>query len=1256
MRHILVFLFTIISFSAFNQITQKSYELLWQSPSFFYQGELKIDCLSFSGAQYIDSLDNIPLYRLLINEYEQGSEYRIINAKFKYLSIEENSIVNSNINLPNDFSLIQKIVTKNKKKIVDITLIPLRKNKLTSRIEKLISFGLEKIQSKPSFNKFKNKKVSENKSNSILRSGKWIKISVSKSGIHKVTFKQLVDMGIANPGNVGIWGYSSGKLAISNADYTIDDLSSNAIYFNKGNDGVFNEGDYLLFYAKSARGIVYNEGELFYTNNTYSDKTFYFLSSDHPSILPPVVNYASEDYSLVVNSFDDYIIIDDDKYNLIQSGSLWVGDAFDVQTSRSYSFTCPNLVRNSELNMQLNLLARSGGKSSFSVSVNNKFISEIEIDPVRLSSSTSAYAESKDADVSFFSNSDNVILNLEFNKYSASSMAWLNSLVLHFKRDLVFLSDQLLFRNNTNTSDKTKFNIRGMNTNCILWDVTNEHDIKHILFAKNADISSFIVNNIQHKEFLAFDVKGDFPSPEILNEIQNQNLHSLANYDMIIVSPPQLISQANRLADFHRQENISVFVVNADEIYNEFSSGAFSAIAIRNFMKMLYNNARSDDQMPQYLLLFGDGSYDNKSSKSQNNRILPSFQSSASLSPVKSFVSDDFFALLDVDEGGTTGIMDVGVGRLPISDIDQAREMVDKIISYSLPKNINSWVNDICFIADDEDNNIHMRDADFLASYIENNYADYNVKRLFLDDYVQEVTSSGERYPQVNVAIAKQMEKGALIINYTGHGNENGLAHERILTIDDINSWTNTKYPVFMTATCEFSRFDNYNKVSAGEFMLLKDKSGAIALFTTTRLVFSNPNFVLNKKFYETVFKKNAENNFLRLGDIMRLTKNSMVESVNKRSFTLLGDPAMKLNYPEYKIKINSIKDNKSNISIDTLKAFNIVKIAGSILNLDNKVYQSYDGDVNIKVYDKYKDRSTKANDGEAFNYKSQTNIIFNGTASVSKGMFTFTFKVPKDIMYKYGKGKISCYSKKGAISATGTFSDFIVGASATNNNTDNEGPQIELFLKDEDFVDGQIVNETPLLLALLKDESGINTIGNSVGHDISIVLNNEDNKKIILNDFYEADKDSFQSGKIKYNFSKLDKGEYTLVLKVWDTVNNSNDKKIEFIVSDNASLAISHLLNYPNPFTTNTSFYFEHNSFGSELDVLIQIFTVSGNLIKTIETNLISETKRLGPISWDGTDDYGNRIARGVYFYRLKIRDEKGQYAEEFQKIVLLK
>jgi hypothetical protein len=765
------------------------------------------------------------------------------------------------------------------------------------------------------------------------------------------------------------------------------------------------------------------------------------------------------------------------------------------------------------------------------------------------------------------------------------------------------------------------------------------------------------------REFVAFDMNTTFPKPVLegpdVGRVSNQDIHGAESAGYIIVSHPDFIDQARVLATYrHDHDGLDTLVLTPQQVYNEFSSGTPDVAAIRNMVRMFYEKAMDETEMPRYLLLFGDGSYDNKSDDSRNTNYILTYQSPNSLSPVSSFVTDDFFGLLDEIEGGSGGMLDIGVGRFPVKSRAEAQEVVEKTISYSGPESMGDWRNTICFIGDDEDYNTHMTQADDLARTVESERPGFIINKIYLDAYQQVTTSSGARYPDVNAAINQRINKGALIINYTGHGGENGLAHERILEINDIVTWDNTnKYPLFITATCEFSRFDDWEHTSAGEYVFLNPGGGGVALLSTTRLVYSGPNHMLNEQFYNYVFKKDENQEYLRLGDIIRLTKNNAGTGINKRSFALLGDPAVILNYPKYKISVTSINGIPFSEGYDTIHALEKVTVTGIIEDDAGNLFNSYNGTLYPAVFDKISKITTLANDGGTpFNYNVRNRILYKGKASITGGTFTFDFIVPKDISYNYGPGKINFYGHDAVTDANGSFEDIIIGGSSDSLANDTEGPSMKIFLNDDNFVFGGTTDEDPQILVYVNDSSGINTIGTGIGHDLTAVLDNQSDSPIVLNDYYEADKDSYQSGKIMYQLKSLEDGPHKLTVKVWDVYNNSSEDYTEFIVASSEEFILKHLLNYPNPFTTHTSFYFEHNQPGTELDILIQIFTVSGKLVKTIEMQQTATGYRCGPIDWDGLDDFGSRIGRGVYIYRLKVRTTTGQSIEKFEKLVILR
>lgn len=1257
MRYFLFLLILLIGNLSFSQTTD-TFKLDWYDTNITSPDGETIRTTSFNGASLTLNNNWLPEFYHLQRTGSNGEIFSIelLDTQFKQLSSVEQQILR-NKSFSSEITVQTEAVTIRKTKYQKVQFIPIRKNPTSGILEKLINF---KLRFKKSGQQRFAKSIKTYTSNSVLGSGNWIKIAVDTSAIHKITYSELIEMGISNPQNVRIYGYG-GMLPKMNSENVVDDLPAVPVYFNTGSDGVFSNGDYLLFYAKGPRNWKYDEdkSEFVHENHLYSDQAFYFLSADRGNAQIIQQQNSESSFTNTVNSFNNYRVIDKDEINLLETGRLWFGQEYDISTDFDYNFNFPNLQNGANSTITVSFAARSASSTSLVLNSGSVEIGNVNFTSVNTGSYTATYAALKESSFNNFRpNASNFSIKLEYQKSSASSVGWLNYLRVNARCNLTLSGSQMAFRDTESVGigNISKFQIQNCNSSTLVWDITNQNTIKQIPLTLNGSTGSFNTVTSNLKEFVVFNPEGNFPSPEVIGNIQNQNLHALPQTDMLIVSSSQFLSHAEQIANFHRtNDDLHVTVIDQSKVFNEFSSGAADVAAIRNFVKMFYDRSTGESDMIKYLLLFGDGSFDNKPGRENNTNKILTYQSENSLSPTQSFVTDDFFGLLDDDEGEATGLVDIGIGRFPVNTAEEAQIVVNKVLNYITEK--GDWQTMVCFIGDDEDNNIHMRDANKLAVKVEQNYPQYRVQRIFLDNFEQITTSAGQEYPGVNTEINESVNKGTLIMNYTGHGNENGLAHEHILMIDDIYAWQNSaKLPLFMTATCEFSRFDNYKKLSAGEIVLLRDNGGGIGLFTTTRLVFSSPNFTLNQNFYNFSFERDANGKFYRLGDIMRMTKNATSSGINKRNFTLLGDPALQLNYPEHNAISTHLNDVNISQPVDTLKALSEVKISGKIVTNTGSDLNNFNGTIYPTVYDKAIKKSTLGNDGDPFEYTSQTSILYKGKASISNGSFDFTFFVPKDINYQYGKGKIAYYASGTTTDAAGYTNSIIVGGTNPNASNDKIGPDIELYMNDEQFTPGGMTNENPLLLAVIQDSSGINTVGNSIGHDLVAILDQKSDNPIELNDFYEADLDNYKKGKVTYQLSELETGEHEIQLKVWDNVNNSSVASLDFVVAETANLVIKHVLNYPNPFTTNTGFYFEHNQASSELDVLIQILTVSGKLIKTIETTINSSGNRVGPIQWDGKDDFGNSIGRGVYFYRVKVRANNGKTVNKFQKLVILK
>jgi hypothetical protein len=709
-------------------------------------------------------------------------------------------------------------------------------------------------------------------------------------------------------------------------------------------------------------------------------------------------------------------------------------------------------------------------------------------------------------------------------------------------------------------------------------------------------------------------------------------------------------------------------IVTPEQIYNEFSGGIPDIVAIRNFLRMKYMKQKGSAHPLKYLLLFGDGSYENKTPPPNNPNFIPTYQSQNSNVVVSSFTSDDFYGLLGDGEGEADGTEAIGIGRLPVSDTTQAGIVISKIKRYLDPVNMGDWKNVICLSADDEDGNTHMSDAEGLAAVINDSIPAYNIDKIYLDAFPQVTTVNGQSYPEVNKAINDRINFGCLIFNYTGHGNANGLAAERVVTTEDINSWKNGgKLPLFITATCEFSRFDDIDinivtrqmtaKPSGGEMVLLNKDGGGIALMSTTRVVYSGPNYDLNRNIFSCAFNHDESGNPLGLGDIIKIAKNNSGSGPNKRNFTLLGDPALKLAYPYHgRVITDSVNNVSVNNKTDSLKALSLITITGHIEDPVGNPLNTFSGVVSPIIYDKPSKIKTLANDGgESMTFNVRNNILFSGKTMAINGRFRFTFIVPRDINYSFGFGKISYYANDDKADMNGSFNDIIVGGFTNSITIDNEGPDIKLFMNDTLFRDGGITDSDPRLLAIIVDQSGINTTGSGIGHDLTGFLDNDLDKSFVLNSYFENDFDNYIRGKINYALSGLSEGSHSVTVKAWDNLNNSSEKTISFRVVTGGKFVLRNLINYPNPFFDKTNISLEHNRPDNELSVMINIFNIDGRIIKIIRTKVESTGYNLPPVVWDGNDEGGRKVAAGIYPYTVTVITGNGETARSSGRMIIL-
>ena len=1253
MKRLLFLLFIIIVGFSVNDVRKEHIVLNWESANSLQIAKERGIPYCFDGAVFAGFDESLPVYSHIYNLENRNEEFRIIVENPQFREVE----------IPDGFQIPDEIADKIQAKSYklqsgDNFKIQLKITPFKREGEKL--FLLESFQLKKIITKVKSAKRQEIswKTASVLKSGKWVKISIPERGMYKIPYSKLTEWGFSNPAKVNVFGSGAISLFENPGKINYDDLIQNAVWREK-NGGA----DCLFFYAEGPVEWKLNSssGALEHHRNEYTTKGYYFLTEEvgaekKVELLPAIEEPATHE----VSSFDAYDLHESELENVLPhgSGKQWYGERYKNSTNKNFKFELKNIDVSEKIKVRVNAIARSAQSSEMPVLINHLAVGELDFNRVNTGSQTSTFADgSKKRFVTDAQAGDLTVTTKYFSNDGGSvddnAVAWLDFIEINYRRKLKVESNPQFFCdiNSVGAGNVVEFTIENSSAATKVFDVSDINNIKEVPLELSGNVAKTKRPADEFHEYVLVKTDGTFPEPELVGEVKNQNLHSLKTPEFLIVTHKNYFDAATDLANFHRTyDGMEVEVVDADEIYNEFSSGSKNATGIRNFIKMFYDR---DDGL-KYVLLFGDGSYDNRSLKPITKNFIPTYQSENSLSPVGSFVTDDYFVILDANESVYDGAVDLGIGRIPATTTFTAQLVVDKVKRYYSSAAMGSWRNVVCFIGDDQNDGqtMHMLDSEKLANHVNKEYPEFITDKIYLDAYVQETTPAGERYPDVTAAINKRVKDGVLVLNYVGHANERFLADERVLDISNINSWSNTDYlPIFVTATCEFSRFDA-DVASAGEYILFNPNGGGIGLFSTTRVVFAYSNFLLSRSFYNFVFKKDENGNHYRMGDIMRLAKINTINTTNKRNFTLLADPALKLSYPKHNIVTTKINGHDVGDVKDTVRALEEITISGYVADNSGNRLSSFSGEIIPVVYDKEVLKSTLGNGGyDPIQFKVQENIIYKGLASVTNGEFSFSFVVPKDISYNLGKGKIVYYAKSGEVDAHGAFTDFIIGSSADDFSPDNQGPEIQLYMDSESFVSGGQTGRSPTMLAFISDENGINTVGNGIGHDITAVLDDDYSNVIVLNNFFQSNLDDFTSGKVSFPFQDLTPGTHKLTVKAWDVANNSTEVEIEFVVS--GDFFIEEITNYPNPMQSYTFFTFKHNQAGATLKTIIEIYDLSGRQIDYLSQEVGSDGSESNPVRWD-LHESQIQLRNGIYIYRVTAQNSDGVIAFKSGKLMI--
>lgn len=1110
---------------------------------------------------------------------------------------------------------------------------------------------------------------------SVLSEGQWVKIRVDEEGVYSLTHTFLSSLGFSDPDRVKLYGY--GGLMLNE---TISYDGTDGHYDDLEEVPLLRREDDMLFYAN---GVVawstpeYDSSLGRYvsakTRNPYSSYSYYFLTEGDDPMDFPECDEVSEEADTILTSFPEHVLIETDDYSWLQSGrKLYDSYDFADTGARSYSVSCPNVDGSGTGSLEVSMSAGAYTTTAVEVTLNGETVGSFNIGVISDEYTYAVAAEHA------YTVDDLATTNTVKITSTGGNEAHLDYILINYDRSLQMTSTCLPFT--YGEEGTTGFKLSGSDEFTEVWRVGEPGNPTAVVPATlSGSVLSFTLDDNEAR-YVAVNTAGTFPSPVSVGSIECQDLHGDSAQDMVIIVPEsgKLTEQAERIAEVHREnDDMRVKVVSADLIYNEFSSGTPDATAYRKYMKMLYDRAESDEDMPRYLLLFGASVWDNRMLTSETSGLsaedyLLCFESDEdAVSEVYSYVSDDYFGLLDDDEGSNMKYdkIDLGIGRFPASTEALAEVMVDKTLAYIENQTTGNWKNAVYIMADDGNDNSHMEDADTVANNVERYYPAMNVKRIYWDAYEMQVTASGNRYPQVAEDIKTAMSNGALIMNYSGHGASYTVSHEQVLTLSDFEEFSSSKVPLWVAASCELTPFDMLDE-NIGETAMANSSGAAVAFYSSARAAYNTQNRYLNNYFMNYVLGKDSDGVRYTLGDAARLAKVSLVSTVsgaissskdytiNKLKYALMGDPALALSMPTYSVVVDSLDGEPvSSEDFPTIKAGDVFEVSGHIETPDGVELPDFTGTVTIILFDSTDTITCNNNQGDdvaAYEYYERTKTLYEGSDSVKYGRFNINIPVPLDIKYSGETGRLNLYAvnNEKTIEANGYDESFLLGLTTDDALNDTIGPSMYVYLNSPDFQDGGKVNSTPFFYAELSDSSGINRTGNGVGHDLELIIDSEEELTYILNDYYENDFGSYTSGLVTYQIPELEDGDHRLFFRAWDTRNNSSSTILDFVVDGDLSPSFDVQLTN-NPASSTTTFIITYDRPDEETDFGIDIYDCMGRYWWHHEESG-SSSSGYYTINWDLSTTGGVALPSGLYLYKVSLRCGEGSRVTKTKKLII--
>lgn len=1094
---------------------------------------------------------------------------------------------------------------------------------------------------------------------SRLAEGKWVKVSVGESGIYRITPDDLRQWGFSDINAVRVFGYGGAPISdILTAANTVDDLPQVPVLRTTGG---------LLFYGQgvtTTKRIGDDGMQLVQVQHPYATSACYFItenSSIEAAELTP--QSRTEQGGSPLQSFTECVYHEKELVTPGQTGRLLLGEDFRYSTSQSFDFDLTDLVAGSTVYAQTSFGAKivnGSGRLAFKYNGNAldwtggdgiRGITSVAYEHVRMTTSLKSFTLD-DSKLSY-----NVSLSYTGTLFAAR----LDYITINYQRRLRLGGNQLLFR----SAAARDMVLNDATANTHVLDVTTPWAVQEVKVSLSGATAT-IPGSTGDRTYIAFNDNATFTSPSKVEDVTNQDLHASEIPDMVIITPPEFQTQAQRIADRHAaDDDFQTLVVTPRTIYNEFSSGTVDYNAFRRLLKMYYDRDDASARKLRYVLLFGRPSYDNReiteAVKRDSYPRLIIWESDNGDNENTSYCTDDLLAMLDDGAGHNMSgdKLRLAIGRMPVKSSDEAKLMVDKLFDYMDNKDTGMWKNNVLMIADDEDSGIHMSQGEeFIKTAKDNGGEPYLYTRVYQDAYTAESAGSGRVYPQARADMYGKLAEGVLWAHYIGHANPSSWTADGLLTSSDVaDNMFYPHLPLLYTATCEYTRYDADN-LSGGEYMWLNTQGGVIALISTARVVFISDNGVLARQVAAHVFERDADGAFLRIGDILLRGKNDYSRSnENKLRYAVIGDPAMRLNYPKYSITVDEINGEvPDDLNKDiTIEARQTVEIAGTILDPTGVEATDFNGHIIPKLYDAETSVTTHGyGDGTEYVYYDRNNLLVMTQEPVTNGHFRFTVKMPTEISNNWSPALLNLYAvADNGNEANGSNERFYVFGYDEEAIEDTQGPDISYFvLNSANFKDEDNVNESPLVMAAFSDPSGINLSSAGVGHQMMLTLDETTNYTDLAS-HYTPDEGG-EGGSIKYQLNDLAAGNHTLRLRVWDNANNSSTRTIKFNVIPGLTPELYDVYTNANPASETASFYVVHDRPDATMTVTIEIYDLMGRLVwSTTETGK-SDMFTTFPVQWNLTDMAGRRVSRGIYIYRAAVESNGQRQNTKGKKIAV--